>query len=111
MLGAAGRRPSMRASKTGSKFGFPVMRNDVLRPVCTSLACYAQQALRAWSLVERGVELDIVPMVREFGLGLMPWSPLGGGLLTSKYSREKLKYAGEGATVPNAADASQGAAR
>src|SRR5690606_2683028 len=60
----------------------------------------------AWSLVERGVELDLMPMAQEFGLGMMPWSPLGGGLLTGKYGREKLSAASEGATVPNAVDAS-----
>lgn len=43
-------------------------------------------------------------MAREFGLGIMPWSPLGGGLLTGKYGRDKLAVASEGATVPNAAD-------
>ena len=58
----------------------------------------------AWSLVERGVELDLMPMAHEFGLGMIPWSPLGGGLLTGKYGREKLDAASEGATVPNAAD-------
>lgn len=58
----------------------------------------------AWSLVERGVELDLMPMAREFGLGMMPWSPLGGGLLTGKYGREKLAAASEAAKVPNAAD-------
>ena len=61
----------------------------------------------AWSLVERGVELDIMPMAREFGLGMMPWSPLGGGLLTGKYGRDKLAAASEGATVPNAADGAE----
>ena len=61
----------------------------------------------AWSLVERGVELDLMPMARAFGLGMMPWSPLGGGLLTGKYGREKLAAASEGATVPNAADRSE----
>lgn len=59
----------------------------------------------AWSLVERGVELDILPMAREFGLGMMPWSPLAGGLLTGKYGREKLAEASLGATVPNSAEA------
>ncbi|MBC7280361.1 aldo/keto reductase [Hoeflea sp.] len=58
----------------------------------------------AWSLVERGVELDLMPMAREFGLGMMPWSPLGGGLLTGKYGREKLAAASEAAKVPNVAD-------
>ncbi|PZX18216.1 aryl-alcohol dehydrogenase-like predicted oxidoreductase [Palleronia aestuarii] len=59
----------------------------------------------AWSLVERGVELDIVPMARAFGLGMMPWSPLGGGLLTGKYGREKLSAASQEVVVPTAADA------
>lgn len=59
----------------------------------------------AWSLVERGVELDLVPMSREFGLGMMPWSPLAGGLLTGKYGRDKLTEASRKATVPNSSDA------
>ncbi|WP_068085525.1 aldo/keto reductase [Novosphingobium rosa] len=40
-----------------------------------------------WSLVERSVEHELVPMARELGLGVLPWSPLGGGVLTGKYSR------------------------
>ncbi len=55
----------------------------------------------AWSLVERGVELDLLPMAQEFGLGMMRWSPLGGGLLTGKYGREKLADAARSAQVPN----------
>ena len=37
------------------------------------------------SLLERGVERDINPCCRELGLGLTPWSPLAGGVLTGKY--------------------------
>ena len=44
-------------------------------------------------------------MAQEFGLGMMPWSPLGGGLLTGKYGREKLADAGLGGSVPNRVDA------
>ncbi|MAQ83966.1 MAG: aldo/keto reductase [Maritimibacter sp.] len=65
----------------------------------------------AWSLVERGVELDLLPMAREFGLGMMPWSPLAGGLLTGKYGREKLTETAIGAQVPNAADTAGDAPR
>lgn len=61
----------------------------------------------AWSLVERGVELDLLPMAREFGLGMMPWSPLGGGLLTGKYGRDKLSATSEAARLPNAADTAE----
>ncbi|MDP0930193.1 aldo/keto reductase [Paracoccus onubensis] len=55
----------------------------------------------AWSLIDRGVELDILPMAQEFGLGMMPWSPLAGGLLTGKYGRDKLAETGLSASVPN----------
>lgn len=65
----------------------------------------------AWSLVERGVELDLLPMARDFGLGMMPWSPLAGGLLTGKYGREKLTAASQAVKVPNAVDVSEGQPR
>jgi aryl-alcohol dehydrogenase-like predicted oxidoreductase len=40
-----------------------------------------------YSLVERGIENEHVDAAREFGLGILGWSPLGGGLLTGKYRR------------------------
>src|ERR1700738_3094134 len=40
-----------------------------------------------YSLLERTVEQELVPMAREFGLGITPWSPLGGGALSGKYTR------------------------
>lgn len=43
-----------------------------------------------YSLVERSVEHELMPMARELGLGVLPWSPLGGGILTGKYSRDDL---------------------
>lgn len=43
-----------------------------------------------YSLVERTVEYELMPMAREMGLGVLPWSPLGGGILTGKYSRADL---------------------
>jgi hypothetical protein len=38
-----------------------------------------------YSLVERGVERENLPLCVHEGLALMPWSPLGGGLLSGKY--------------------------
>ena len=35
-----------------------------------------------WSLFSRDIEADIVPTCRELGIGLVPYSPLGRGLLT-----------------------------
>lgn len=40
-----------------------------------------------FSLVQREVERDLVPMARALGLGVTAWSPLGGGLLSGKYNR------------------------
>jgi NDP-hexose C3-ketoreductase / dTDP-4-oxo-2-deoxy-alpha-D-pentos-2-ene 2,3-reductase len=34
-----------------------------------------------YNLVERSVELEVLPACRDYGLGLIPWSPLHGGLL------------------------------
>ena len=34
-----------------------------------------------YNLNARMIELEVVPACREFGLGIIPWSPLGGGLL------------------------------
>ncbi len=40
-----------------------------------------------YSLVERSIEREILPMCRALGIGVIPWSPLGGGVLTGKYGR------------------------
>ena len=51
--------------------------------------------LRGWSpfvalqipynLIERDVERELIPMAREMELGVLPWSPLAGGILSGKY--------------------------
>jgi aryl-alcohol dehydrogenase-like predicted oxidoreductase len=40
-----------------------------------------------YSLVERNIEREILPVCREEGLGVIPWSPLGGGFLSGKFRR------------------------
>ncbi|MFI9403563.1 aldo/keto reductase [Nocardia sp. NPDC052316] len=45
-----------------------------------------------YSLIERTVERDLIPMARELGLGVIPWSPLGSGVLTGKYTRDDLTH-------------------
>jgi aryl-alcohol dehydrogenase-like predicted oxidoreductase len=42
-----------------------------------------------YNLLVREIEWEIVPACLAEGLGLLPWSPLGGGWLTGKYSREQ----------------------
>jgi len=46
-------------------------------------------AQNEWNLFERGVEEEVVPACRRFGLGLMPYFPLAMGLLSGKYTRGK----------------------
>ncbi|MFZ9914077.1 MAG: aldo/keto reductase [Phycisphaerales bacterium] len=43
-----------------------------------------------YSLLQRTVEYDLMPMARKCGLGVTPWSPLRGGVLTGKFTREHL---------------------
>jgi aryl-alcohol dehydrogenase-like predicted oxidoreductase len=50
-----------------------------------------------YSLVERTVERELVPMAAELGLGVVPWSPLGSGVLTGKYTRADLDAGATGA--------------
>jgi aryl-alcohol dehydrogenase (NADP+) len=42
-----------------------------------------------YSLLVRETEYEIVPASLDAGLGLLPWSPLGGGWLTGKYRRDQ----------------------
>lgn len=38
-----------------------------------------------YSLLSRGVETEVIPAAQALGLGILPWSPLGRGVLTGKY--------------------------
>jgi aryl-alcohol dehydrogenase-like predicted oxidoreductase len=42
-----------------------------------------------YSLLVREIEWEIVPAAMDAGLGLLPWSPLGGGWLSGKYRRDE----------------------
>ncbi len=38
-----------------------------------------------YSLVERSIEVELLPFCRAAGLGVLPWGPLGAGFLTGRY--------------------------
>ena len=38
-----------------------------------------------YSLLSRGIEREVLPAAEAFGIGILPWSPLGRGVLTGKY--------------------------
>jgi aryl-alcohol dehydrogenase-like predicted oxidoreductase len=55
-----------------------------------------------YSLVERSIEVELLPFCRAAGLGVLPWGPLGAGFLTGRYERgaqpdadSRIGYAGD----------------
>lgn len=47
-----------------------------------------------YSLMVRDLEREHIPLCREFGLGVLPWSPLAAGFLSGKYTRNTAEPAG-----------------
>ena len=43
-----------------------------------------------YNLLVRDIEHEIVPACQDAGMGLLPWSPLGGGWLSGKYKRDQM---------------------
>ena len=41
-----------------------------------------------YNLLDRRIERELLPMCQSYGIATIPWSPLAGGLLTGKYSRD-----------------------
>lgn len=42
-----------------------------------------------YNILDRRIERELLPMTQTFGIGTLPWSPLAGGLLTGKYSKNQ----------------------
>ena len=63
----------MRGTMLSKMHGWP--RFDCLQP--------------EYSLLVRSTEWELLPLCIEEGIGVIPWSPLGGGWLSGKYKREK----------------------
>ncbi|MDQ6673852.1 MAG: aldo/keto reductase [Chloroflexota bacterium] len=40
-----------------------------------------------YNILDRRIERELVPMAQTFGIGVVPWSPIAGGLLSGKYRR------------------------
>jgi len=58
-----------------------------------------------YNLTERTVERDLLPMAAEMGMGVLPWSPLAGGVLSGKYRAEDLaRTAGAGSAMDSRKD-------
>ena len=76
----------------------------------------AQEAARRWhvtglvseqsiyNLLTRWVELEVLPAARDYGIGLIPWSPLHGGLLSGALRKQR-EGGGSRSTTGHSADA------
>ncbi len=42
-----------------------------------------------YSLIDRRIENEVVPVAQKYGIAILPYSPLGGGILTGKYRRDQ----------------------
>jgi len=57
-----------------------------------------------YNLAKRTVELEVIPACRFYGLGLIPWSPLAGGLLGGALVRQRAGRRGEGGFAAQVAE-------
>ena len=60
-----------------------------------------------YNLLDRRIERELVPVAQTYGLAMIPWSPLGGGLLTGKYHRGEAPPADTRYAKPNPMQASR----
>ena len=42
-----------------------------------------------YNILDRRIERELLPMAQTYGIGIIPWSPLAGGMLTGKYKRNE----------------------
>ena len=80
---------------------YPAVSNWAAWQIAKALGIAAREGLARfelvqpmYNLVKRQAEVEILPLARSEGLGVIPYSPLGGGLLTGKYSTKAKPEAG-----------------
>jgi aryl-alcohol dehydrogenase-like predicted oxidoreductase len=84
--------------------GLSEVSADTLRAACKVHPIAALQS--EWSLFTRGLEREVVPAARELGVGIVPYSPIGRGLLAGALvSTEELAEDDFRRTVPRFAGA------
>jgi len=79
----------------------PAVSNWAAWQIATALGLSARAALARfqliqpmYNLVKRQAEVEILPLAQSAGLGVIPYSPLGGGLLTGKYGADRRPESG-----------------
>jgi aryl-alcohol dehydrogenase-like predicted oxidoreductase len=59
-----------------------------------------------YSLLVRGIEADVLPVCERYGMGVVPWSPLGGGWLSGKWRKGREAESHRGSWTPGRFDLS-----
>jgi aryl-alcohol dehydrogenase-like predicted oxidoreductase len=59
-----------------------------------------------YSLLTRGIEADVLPVVEQYGMGAIAWSPLAGGWLTGRYRKDDVPESRRAQMVPHRYDLS-----
>ncbi len=57
-----------------------------------------------YSMLTRGIEADVLPVCQSYGMGVIPWSPLGGGWLSGKFGTGKENTSRRSARLPDRYD-------
>jgi aryl-alcohol dehydrogenase-like predicted oxidoreductase len=60
-----------------------------------------------YSMLVRGIERDVLPVCRSYGMGVIPWSPLAGGWLSGRFGVGKDNTSRRAARIPARYDASR----
>jgi len=66
--------------------GWAIARTNEKARTAGRMGLVTEQSI--YNLVERSIELEVLPACREYGVGLIPWSPLAGGLLAGSSPRK-----------------------
>ncbi|MEA2309334.1 MAG: hypothetical protein QOI65_1620, partial [Thermoleophilaceae bacterium] len=59
-----------------------------------------------YSILVRGVEFDVLPTCRRYGMGVIPWSPLAGGWLSGRYRKDDYPESRRAQMIPRRYDMS-----
>ncbi|MGH3623176.1 MAG: aldo/keto reductase [Sciscionella sp.] len=59
-----------------------------------------------YSLLTRSIEADLLPLAQEYGMGVIPWSPLAGGWLSGRFGSGRDNTSHRASRIPNRYDIS-----
>ena len=83
------------------KILYPAVSNWAAWQIATALGISARESLARFALIQpmynlarRQAEVEILPLARAENLGVIPYSPLGAGLLTGKYGTDRRPQSG-----------------